>query len=88
MKVEFASIFAKDLKKITDHNILFKFRKAVLDIERTDNLFELDFIKKLIGSKNAYRIRIKDYRVGFYIINNVILFKRILHRKDIYKYFP
>ncbi len=88
MKVEFTAIFVKDLKKIVRKDILSKFREIVLEFERTDNLSEIGIIKKLAGSKNTYRIRIKDYRAGFYIINNSVLFKRFLHRKDIYKYFP
>ncbi len=38
--------------------------------------------------KNYFRIRIGDYRVGIKITGNEILFVRILHRKEIYKFFP
>ena len=58
MKVEFAAIFVKDLKKITRNDVLSKFREIVLEFEKTDNLFNIEVIKKLAGTKNAYRIRI------------------------------
>lgn len=29
-----------------------------------------------------------NYRIGIKIINDVLIFERILHRKDIYKYYP
>lgn len=40
------------------------------------------------GFRNAFRIRIKDYRLGFYLEKDTILISRLLNRKDIYKYFP
>lgn len=44
--------------------------------------------KKLTGFKNAYRIRMGEYRIGFVFENGTIELIRILGRKDIYKYFP
>ncbi len=35
-----------------------------------------------------YRIRVGDYRIGVEVVGDEILFVRILHRKDIYRYFP
>jgi mRNA-degrading endonuclease RelE of RelBE toxin-antitoxin system len=40
------------------------------------------------AAKNAYRIRIGDYRVGFYLIKDEIIFSRVLNRKEMYRYFP
>ena len=45
-------------------------------------------LKKLKGFEDAYRIRISDYRIGLFIIDNTTVFARFLHRKDIYKFFP
>ena len=44
--------------------------------------------KKLKGYKNLWRIRIGDYRIGLEYRNSKVIFRRILLRKDIYKYFP
>ena len=40
------------------------------------------------GFKNAYRIKIGDYRIGVFIEEDTIEFVRFVHRKDIYKKFP
>lgn len=42
----------------------------------------------MIGYESFYRIRIGDYRIGIEIINEVITFITIFHRKDIYNKFP
>ena len=44
--------------------------------------------KKLKGYKNAYRIKIGDYRIGVFIENKIVEFARVVHRKDIYRVFP
>jgi mRNA interferase RelE/StbE len=40
------------------------------------------------GHPEAYRIRIGDYRLGFYYTENQIEIARFLKRNDIYKVFP
>ena len=42
----------------------------------------------MVGHKNAYRIRISDYRIGIYIQNDVIEIACIEHRSTVYKNFP
>jgi mRNA interferase RelE/StbE len=49
---------------------------------------EIMRFKRMKGSTNAYRIRIGNYRLGFYYIEGAVILTRFLHRKDIYKYFP
>jgi len=51
-------------------------------------LSELSSCKKLSGSKNAYRIRMGSYRIGFFYETGTAELVRVLNRKDIYKYFP
>ena len=40
------------------------------------------------GYANFYKIRFGDYRLGLQIINDRIICERVLHRKEIYGYFP
>lgn len=42
----------------------------------------------LKANKPFYRIRVGDYRIGFMLDNDILVFMRVLHRKDIYRYFP
>jgi mRNA interferase RelE/StbE len=35
-----------------------------------------------------YRVRVNDYRIGFTEDEGVITFIRVLHRREMYRYFP
>ena len=39
-------------------------------------------LKRLKGVKGAYRLRIRDYRIGFYYENKIIEMARVAHRKS------
>jgi mRNA-degrading endonuclease RelE of RelBE toxin-antitoxin system len=45
-------------------------------------------IKPLKNAKNAFRIRVGEYRIGLKKEEDVIEVMRVLHRKDIYRFFP
>jgi mRNA interferase RelE/StbE len=47
-------------------------------------------VEKLKGSDDYYKIRVGDYRVGLHLDmgTKTIQFRRVLHRRDIYRYFP
>ncbi len=53
-----------------------------------NRLVDIPNCRKMRGYKNYYRIRMGDYRIGLELDNDTVVFKRYLHRKDIYKYFP
>ena len=88
MKVLFEISFTKDLKKINDHRIFSKVRDLITKVKQANNLSDIGGIKKLHGSKDFFRVRLGNYRLGFEFSENTIIFVRILHRKDIYRYFP
>lgn len=44
--------------------------------------------EKLKGYQTYYRIRFGNYRVGVGYEEDVLTFQRVLHRKEIYRYFP
>jgi mRNA interferase RelE/StbE len=88
MQIVYNRRFLKDLSSIAS--------KARLKIE---NLISNDFsdpgkieqsgkLEKLKGYQSHYKIRVGDYRIGIKIENEVISFERVLHRKEIYKFFP
>lgn len=88
MKYLVTNKFYKDLKSINDKSIIGKVNVFINEIENAQHLNELTDIKKLKGFTNAYRKRINNYRIGFYINDNNILLITILKREDIYKKFP
>jgi mRNA interferase RelE/StbE len=40
------------------------------------------------GSREYFRIRIGDFRLGLKLEGDTLVFIRFLNRKDIYRYFP
>ena len=58
------------------------------EIPKLDGLIYIENVKKLQGYENAYRIKIGDYRIGVIFENGDITFCRVMHRKEIYRYFP
>ena len=89
MKVKFKRSFARDLKKIRNKDVLAKVKKIIEMFESIAKIedFKGD-LKKLRTGSDQWRIRIGDYRIGLEIKEDTVIFVRVLHRKDIYKYFP
>jgi mRNA interferase RelE/StbE len=88
VKILFETSFTKDLKKINDHKVFNKVKDLIAKVKQAANLADINNVKKLHGSKEYFRIRLGNYRLGFEFSEDTIIFVRILHRKDIYKRFP
>ncbi len=88
MEIKYEKSFEKDLLKIYNKKILDQIKTKIFEIKNCSNLSEIKNLKKLTGYKRIYRIRISDYRIGIEIVDSVLVFTRLLHRKEIYKYFP
>jgi mRNA interferase RelE/StbE len=88
MKTEFLRRFYKDLDKIKSPSTCSNIVDAIENVESANLISDIKGIKKLVGFKNAYRIRIGDYRIGLFIEDKTAQFARIVHRKDIYNLFP
>jgi mRNA interferase RelE/StbE len=86
MKVLVDRSFERDIKKLPQP-IQVKIKFAIEVIIQATNLSILQ-ATKMEGAKNAYRIRVGDYRIGFYLEGEVIVLSRALNRKEIYRYFP
>jgi len=88
VKVEFRRTFEKDLKKINDRSLLVKIKSTVNSVEDTASLDDVANLKKLKGNEGYFRIRIGDYRLGLFLEGETILFVRVIHRREFYRYFP
>jgi len=88
MKIEFRKSFAKDLLTILDNNLLIKIEEVIEQVKQAEKLSEVSNVKKLKGEVNYYRIRVGNHRIGIKLDGNLVLFIRVLHRKEIYRYFP
>jgi len=88
VKLVFKKSFAKDLRQIQDKAVFERVRAVIKEIEGAGDIQEITSLKKLSGGRAHYRLRLGDYRLGLVIAGDTVTFVRILHRKDIYRYFP
>lgn len=88
MRVDFRKSFARDLKKIKNNNLLQQVRAVIEEVEAALNLNMISNLKQLKGEGEYFRIKIGNYRIGLKLENDIFIFVRLLHRKEIYRYFP
>lgn len=89
MILTYHSKFKKDLQKLKDKKIKDALLKKIVELKNATNLEEVSGVKKLRNHPNAFRIRIGDYRLGFYLLaNETASLQRFVKRNDIYKLFP
>ena len=58
------------------------------DVPNLKKLGDSIKIEKMSGYTNYYKARFGDYRVGLKLEKDEIIFEKVLHRKEIYRYFP
>lgn len=85
MKLNYLPTFIKDLKDLKSTSSYSTIKNLVF----TNILAaaKLTTLKKLKGEYNADRIRIGDYRIGFFVEEYTITFAPVLHRRKFYRYF-
>ena len=88
MKVSFEASFARDLQRVKDKALLTRVEHVIAEVKTATTLGEIRHLRKMSGYTTLYRLRLGDYRIGIEVIDQEIIFVRILHRKDIYKRFP
>lgn len=87
MEVEFLRSFEKDLNK-ADASMRRKILSIVVRMEEARTLSDMPQVKKLKGHKEAYRLRIGHFRLGFFVQGDKLQLARLLDRRDIYRFFP
>jgi mRNA interferase RelE/StbE len=88
MKVFFEASFGRDLKNIKDKALLRRIEQTITELKAATTLNEIKNLIKMRGFPTFFRIRVGDYRIGLEMLEDEIIFVRVLHRKDIYRYFP
>lgn len=88
MKVRFKESFARDLRALKDQALLARIRALIETVEKAASLDDVRGLRKLRGGGAFYRLRVGDYRVGLAVEENVVVFVRALHRREVYRYFP
>ncbi len=77
---ELSKIPSKNRTKIED----FTFN----EIPQSESIYQIGRLEKMKGYSSYYKVRFGIYRVGIRIEGDTVIFERVLHRKDIYRYFP
>lgn len=88
MKIKYLKSAQKDVKKIKDKKVQKNIVEAVMILKEASSLKKLTNVKKLSGHPFAYRMRIGNYRLGFYMESDTIEIARFAKQNDIYKLFP
>jgi mRNA interferase RelE/StbE len=88
LKVKYRKKFLKELAHIPS-----QFRSSIekfvfKELPQIDSITDSRKIIKLQGYPNYYKVRFGSYRIGLKIDNDELILERVLHRKDIYRYFP
>ena len=86
MEVEFLRSFEKDLNK-ADASMRRKILSIVVRMEEARTLSDMPQVNKLKGYKDAYRLRIGHFRLGFFVQGDKLQLARLLDRRDIYRFF-
>ena len=88
MRIALEASFAQDLKRVKDEQLLRRVEQVIGEIKAATELSDIKRLSKLKGYDTFYRIRLGDYRIGIEVLEDEVILVRILHRKDIYRYFP
>ena len=88
MKTAFRNQFLRDLRVIRDKQLLALVKEVIEVVEKAGALTSLQNLKPIKGAKSYYRIRIGEYRLGLSLDGDTVTFARLLHRREIYRYFP
>lgn len=88
MIVKIDKSLMKDIRKINSESINNKLAKVIIEIQKANKIADISNLKKIQGTRNYYRIRMGNYRLGMIIKKEEVEIIRILHRKEVYRYFP
>jgi mRNA interferase RelE/StbE len=88
MHVQVNKKFLKELSLLPYRDRLRIERFLFEELPNLSSPAEIPNLSKLKGYKEYFKIRIGDYRIGLRIKEDNLIFERVLHRKDIYRYYP
>ena len=58
------------------------------ELPGAETIAELGKLERMKGYPGYYKVRFGSYRVGLKFENDALILERVLHRKEIYKFFP
>jgi len=88
MQITYRKKFLKELVGIPPKHRQKIERFVFEHFPKSRTIFSSHKIERLKGYPGYYKIRFGDYRVGLKILGDNVVFERVLHRKDIYRFYP
>lgn len=89
MIVDYGRSYLDDIEKIKDKTIIRRTHTVIEKLEAANSLRNVTNIKSMQGYSGYYRIRIGDFRIGFFLENeNIIMLLAVGHRSVFYRNFP
>ncbi|MBD2595453.1 type II toxin-antitoxin system RelE/ParE family toxin [Nostoc spongiaeforme FACHB-130] len=88
-QVEYTKRFLKELADLPE-DVQARIEPIVFQELESENPFDLDYLQKMKGYEDKYKIRVGNYRIGITVDKETqtLICQRVTHRKDIYKIFP
>ncbi len=88
MEIRYAKRFLKDLADVPEN-----YRRTVEEfvfkiLPHSNGLRSIGSVEQMQGYGGYFKVRFGQYRVGLQEKDGVIVCERILHRKEIYRFFP
>ena len=88
MQIEFKKTFLKQLAALPK-NVREKVENFVFEkLPKADSVGEAGKIEKMHGYDDYFKIRFGSYRVGIKRETDKIIVQTVMHRKEIYRFFP
>jgi mRNA interferase RelE/StbE len=88
MNTAYRKRFLKELSKLpTEYRT--KIEDFIFDeLPAAEKIADLGKLERMKGYPGYYKVRFGSYRVGLKFENDTLILERVLHRKEIYKFFP
>ena len=88
MEIEYAPAFIRDLKRVRSPEVRTRAERTIQHMKAAPSVTAISGAARITGRDRYYRVRIGDYRLGFAAEGETAVLLRLLHRRDIYRYFP
>lgn len=88
MRLEYRASFLRDLRRVRDAEIRRRVSEAIAELEAAPSLSAGAGVERLTAPGHYYRLRIRTYRLGMELEGDTLILRRLLHRREIYRYFP
>ena len=88
MNVVYRKTFLKELARVPKKTRIRIEVFVFTDVPQSSTIQHTQKIERLKGYKDYFKARFGIYRVGMRLKDDVLVFERVLHRRDIYRYFP